>query len=56
MAKIIRYSITVLGEIKVYGNETLTEKNIIELISNDYSQFGGDIGYANDVEYEMEEI
>lgn len=51
--KTIRYSITVLGEIEVFGDESLSEQQIMDLIADDYFQIGGDIEFANDVEYEV---
>ena len=51
--KTIKYSITILGEIEVFGDETLTEQNVMDLIADDYFQIGGDIEFANDVEYEV---
>jgi hypothetical protein len=54
--KTIRYSITVLGTIEVFGDESLSEQQIMDLIADDYFQCGGNIEYVNDVEYEVEEI
>ena len=51
--KMIRYSITVLGTIEVDTQENLNEERIYDLIANDYYQLGGELDYANDVEYEM---
>ena len=51
--KMIRYSITVLGIIEVDAQEKLNEERIYDLIANDYYQLGGDLGLANDVEYEV---
>ena len=55
MAKTIRYSATFLGTIEVFGDENLTDNQIQELIAEDFAQWGNDIGYANDVEYDIKE-
>ena len=55
MAKIIRYSVTFLNTIEIFGDENLTDKQIKDLIAEDFVQWGNDIGYANDVEYDIEE-
>jgi hypothetical protein len=58
MAKVIRYSVTYLGTIKLDEHEkNLTETQIEELIAEDlYDNYNSELEYANDVEYEMEEI
>lgn len=55
MAKVIRYSVTYLGTIEL--DENPTESQIEELIAEDlYDNYNSELEYANDVEYEMEEI
>jgi hypothetical protein len=55
MAKIIKYNLTYLGTIELEDNEELTDAQIISLITDDaYDNYGLDIGYANDVEYEIQ--
>lgn len=56
MSKVIRYSVTTLGVIEIFGDENLSEQQIMNLIADDYFQLGGNIEYANDVEYDVEEI
>lgn len=53
--RILRYSATFLGTIEICGDEKLTENQIQNLIAEDFYQWGNEIGYANDVEYEIEE-
>lgn len=54
MSKTIRYSITVLGIIELDENDNPTEQQIMDMIADDYFQTGGNIEFANDVEYEVE--
>lgn len=53
MSKVLRYSVTSLGVIEICGEENLTEQQIMGLIADDFNQWGGDIDYANDIEYEI---
>lgn len=57
MSKIIRYNLTFLGTIELADeDENLTDAQIISLITEDaYDNYGLDIGYANDVDYSVEE-
>ena len=54
MTKTVRYSITVLGSIEIPEDRTNDEQYIMDRIADDYFEYGGDIGYAHDVEYEVE--
>ena len=57
MSKILRYSATFLGTIELddYDGE-LTEAQQLELIAEHFhDETYGEIEYANDVEYEVEE-
>ena len=58
MAKVIRYSVTYLGTIELAEHEeNLTNSQIQELIAEDlYDNYNSEVEYANDVEYEVEEI
>ena len=56
MAKVIRYNLSILGIIELDENDNPTEQQILDMIADDYYQTGGNIEYANDVEYEVEEI
>lgn len=58
MAKAIRYSVTYLGTIELDEHEeNLTNSQIQELIAEDlYDNYNSELEYANDVEYEVEEI
>ena len=57
MAKVIRYSLTFLGTIELADfEENITDSQIQSLIAEHYYDQGFDIEYANDVEYEVEEI
>lgn len=57
MAKVIRYNLTFLGTIELADfEENLTDSQIQSLIAEHYYDQGFDIEYANDVEYEVEEI
>ena len=58
MSKIIRYSVTYLGTIELAEHEeNLTTSQIQELIAEDlYDNYDSELEYANDVEYEVEEI
>ena len=49
---------TFLGTIELdKEDETLSDAQIMSLIIDDaYDNYGIDIGYANDVEYEVEEV
>lgn len=57
MAKVIKYSLTFLGTIELDDeDENLTDAQVISLITDDaYDNYRLDIGYANDVEYSVEE-
>ena len=50
MAKIIRYSITFLGTIELDDNDNPNHQQAMDMIADDFNQWGNDIGYANDVE------
>ena len=57
MAKVIRYSLTFLGTIELADfEENLTDSQIQELIAEYCHDEGIDIEFANDVEYEVEEV
>jgi hypothetical protein len=57
MAKVIRYNLTFLGTIELADfEENLTDSQIQSLIAEHYYDQGFDIEYANDIEYEVEEI
>ena len=57
MAKAIRYSITFLGTIPLDANDNPSDNEIQRMIADDfYNITSGDIGYANDVEFEVEEV
>lgn len=57
MSKVIRYNLTFLGTIELADfEENLTDSQIQGLIAEHYYDQGFDIEYANDVEYEVEEI
>ena len=53
MTKTIQYSVTILGSIEIPEDKLNDEQYIMNKISDDYFEIGGDIGYANDVEYEV---
>jgi hypothetical protein len=56
MSKVIKYNLTFLGVIELDDNEDLTDAQVISLITEDaYDNYGLDIGYANDVDYSVEE-
>lgn len=56
MAKVIKYNLTFLGTIELAEeDEDLTDAQAMSLIMDDaYDNYGFDIGYANDVEYEIQ--
>lgn len=54
MAKVIRYSVTFLGTIELDDNDSPNYQQAMDMIADDFNQYGYDIGYANDVEYEIE--
>ena len=54
MAKTIRYSVTFLGTIELDNNDNPNYQQAMDMIADDFNQYGYDIGYANDVEYEIE--
>jgi hypothetical protein len=54
MSKIIRYSVTFLGTIELDDNDNPNYQQAMDMIADDFNQYGVDIGYANDVEYEIE--
>ena len=54
MTKILRYNVTFLGTIELDDNDSLNHQQIMDIIADDFNQWGSDIGYANDVEYEIE--
>lgn len=56
MSKVIRYNLTYLGTIELEDDENLTDGQIMSLIAEDaYDNYSLDIGYANDVDYSVEE-
>lgn len=55
MAKVLRYSVTFLGTIELDDNDSPNYQQAMDLIADDFNQWGGDIGYANDVDYSVEE-
>jgi hypothetical protein len=54
MAKTIRYNVTFLGTIELDDNDNPNHQQVMDMIADDFNQWGSDIGYANDVEYEIE--
>ena len=54
MAKTIRYSVTFLGTIELDDNDNPNYQQAMDMIADDFNQYSTDIGYANDVEYEIE--
>ena len=57
MPKVIRYTLTFLGTIELADfEENLTDSQIQSLIAEHYYDQGFDIEYANDIEFEVEEI
>ena len=54
MTKILRYNMTFLGTIELDDNDSPNHQQIMDIIADDFNQWGSDIGYANDVEYEIE--
>ena len=54
MSKVIRYSVTFLGTIELDDNDSPNYQQAMDMIADDFNQYGYDIGYANDVEYEIE--
>ena len=55
LAKVIKYNITFLGVIELDENDNPNHQQVMDLIADDFNQWGGDIGYANDVDYSVEE-
>lgn len=53
MAKIVKYTVTFLGTIEVDNNAS--PDKIEHLIGVDMLETGGDIRFANDIEYDIEE-
>lgn len=54
--KEIKYTVTLLGTIELEDDEDLNDSQIMELVSETvYDNYRLDIGYANDVEYEVQE-
>lgn len=57
MSKVIRYGLTFLGTIELADfEENLTDSQIKSLIAEHYYDQGFDIEFANDVEFEIEEV
>lgn len=54
MAKVLKYSVTFLGTIELDDNDNPNHQQAMDMIADDFNQWGNDIGYANDVEYEIE--
>lgn len=54
MTKILRYNVTFLGTIELDDNDSPNHQQIMDIIADDFNQWGSDIGYANDIEYEIE--
>ena len=54
MAKVLKYSVTFLGTIELDDNDSPNHQQALDMIADDFNQWGNDIGYANDVEYEIE--
>ena len=54
MSKIIRYSVTFLGTIELDDNDNPNYQQAMDMIADDFNQLDRDIGWANDVEYEIE--
>lgn len=56
MAKILRYNVTFLGTIELSDDEEITTSQAYELIAEHFhDETFGEIEYANDVEYEIED-
>ena len=55
MSKIIRYSVTFLGTIELDENDNPNYQQAMDMIADDFNQLDRDIGWANDVEYEIED-
>ena len=57
MSKVIKYNLTFLGTIELADeDENLNDAQIISLITEDaYVNFSVDMGYANVVDYSVEE-
>lgn len=57
MAKVIRYNLTFLGTIELAEHEeNLTDAQIKEIIAEHFfDETGGEMDYANDVDYDIEE-
>ena len=57
MAKIIRYNLSFLGTIELDEyEENLNDSQIKELIAEHfYDMCGGELEYANDIDYDVEE-
>lgn len=56
MAKVIRYNLSFLGTIELDENDDPTEQQILDMIADDYYQYGGKIEYVNDIDYDVEEM
>ena len=56
MAKIVRYSMTFLGEVEIDDELVNDDAAIVDEIRRDYYDKGFDAYAANDIEYEVEEI
>lgn len=54
MAKVLRYTITFLGTIELDDNDNPNYQQAMDMIADDFNQWGNDIGYANDIEYDIE--
>lgn len=54
MAKVLRYTVTFLGTIELDDNDNPNYQQAMDMIADDFNQYSTDIGYANDVEYEIE--
>ena len=51
--KIVRYSLTILGEIEIPADEEWNEEYIRDKIAEDYYDNGLSIRNVNDIEYEV---
>ena len=56
VAKVLRYNLTFLGTIELDDDENLTDAQAKEIIAEHfYDETGGEMEYANDFDYDIEE-
>lgn len=56
MSRVLRYSVTFLGTIELDDSDNPNYQQAMDMVADDFNQYGLDIGYANDVEYHIDEI